>query len=277
MAVPNLSDKQVLVTGAAAGIGREIALSFARRGAHILASDLNATGLASLKLDVEDLGRDCRTWIVDVGDERAMREFAVSVNEQVGAVDVLVNNAGIASLGKFLESDLAHWRRVLDVNLMGMVHGCYFFLPAMLAAGGARQVVNVASAAAWAAPCATSAYAASKAAAMGFSEVLMMELSQTSIGVTIVGPGVINTGITKRNPNVSNSISRSQLDKLQAYYQRKGATPDVVGEAVVNAVRRGRELLMVGPYSRLTFHLKRLSPRLLRALTVKDSKAMGFL
>ena len=277
MAVPNLRDKQVLVTGAAAGIGREIALSFARSGAHILASDLNASGLATLKLDIEELGRDCRTWIVDVGDESAMREFAVSVNEQVGAVDVLVNNAGIASLGKFLESDLAHWRRVLDVNLMGMVHGCYFFLPAMLAAGGARQVVNVASAAAWAAPCATSAYAASKAAAMGFSEVLMMELSQTSIGVTIVGPGVINTGITQRTPNVSNSISQSQLDKLQAYYQREGVAPDVVGEAVVNAVRRGRELLMVGPYSRLTFHLKRLSPRLLRALTVKDSKEIGFL
>lgn len=277
MAVQDLRDKQVLVTGAAAGIGREIALSFARGGAHILASDLNAAGLATLKLDIGELGRDCRTWIVDVGDESAMREFAASVNEQVGAVDVLVNNAGIASLGKFLESDLTHWRRVLDVNLMGMVHGCYFFLPAMLAAGGARQVVNVASAAAWAAPCATSAYAASKAAAMGFSEVLMMELSQTSIGVTIVGPGVINTGITQRTPNVSNSISPSQLDKLQAYYQRKGATPDIVGEAVVDAVRRGRELLMVGPYSRLTFHLKRLSPRLLRALTVKDSKAMGFL
>ena len=202
---------------------------------------------------------------------------SIAVNGQVGAVDVLVNNAGIASLGKFLDSDLAHWRRVLDVNLMGMVHGCYFFLPAMVEAGGARQVVNVASAAAWAAPCATSAYAASKAAAMGFSEVLMMELSQTTIGVTIVGPGVINTGITQRTPNVSDAISQSQMDKLQAYYQREGATPDVVGEAVVDAVKRGRELLMVGPYSRLTFHLKRLSPRLLRALTVKDSKAMGFL
>ena len=277
MAVPDLKNKQVLVTGAAAGIGREIALSFARRGAHILASDLNASGLARLKLDVEELGRDCSTWIVDVGNEIAMREFSIAVNGQVGAVDVLVNNAGIASLGKFLDSDLAHWRRVLDVNLMGMVHGCYFFLPAMVAAGGARQVVNVASAAAWAAPCATSAYAASKAAAMGFSEVLMMELSQTTIGVTIVGPGVINTGITQRTPNVSDAISQSQLDKLQAYYQREGATPDVVGEAVVDAVRWGRELLMVGPYSRLTFHLKRLSPRLLRALTVKDSKAMGFL
>jgi NAD(P)-dependent dehydrogenase (short-subunit alcohol dehydrogenase family) len=277
MAVPDLKEKQVLVTGAAAGIGREIALSFARRGAHIIASDLNPSGLAKLKIDVEELGRDCRTWIVNVGDESAMREFAVSVNEQVGAVDVLVNNAGIASLGKFLESDLAHWRRVIDVNLMGMVHGCYFFLPAMLAAGGARQVVNVASAAAWAAPCATSAYASSKAAAMGFSEVLMMELSQTAIGVTIVGPGIINTGITRRNPNVSDSISERQLSKLQAYYEREGTTPDVVAEAVVDAVKRGRELLMVGPYSRLTFHLKRLSPRLLRALTVKDSKAMGFL
>ena len=277
MAVRDLNNKQVLVTGAAAGIGREIALSFARKGAHIVASDLNESGLARLKHDIEELGRECRTWIVDVGNETAMREFSVAVSDQLGAVDVLVNNAGIASLGKFLDSDLAHWRRVLDVNLMGMVHGCYFFLPAMIAAGGARQVVNVASAAAWAAPCATSAYAASKSAAMGFSEVLMMELSQTPIGVTVVGPGVINTGITRRSPNVSDSISQSQLDKLQAYYQREGASPDIVGSAVVDAVRRGQELLMVGPYSKLTFHLKRLSPRLLRALTVKDSKAMGFL
>jgi short-subunit dehydrogenase len=277
MAITDLKTKHVLVTGAGAGIGRETALAFARQGANILATDINAQSLVRLKQEVERYGVNCHTWVVNVADADAMQAFAAEVHHMVGAVDVLVNNAGIASLGKFLESDLAHWRRVLDVNVMGMVHGCHFFISPMIKAGGVRQVVNVASAAAYAPACAMAAYAASKSAAMGFSEVLMMELSDTTVGVTIVCPGIINTDITQRTNNVSASITDTQLGRLQDYYVRNGILPDVVGEAIVDAVRARRDLLMVGPYAKLTFYVKRLSRRLLRKLIIQDSKKMGFI
>ena len=92
---------------------------------------------------VEALGVTCRTYTVDVADEPTMKALADAVDEAVGAPDVLINNAGIGHLGPFLKSDLAHWPRILGVNLMGVVHGCYHFIPKMLAAGGPRQVLIV--------------------------------------------------------------------------------------------------------------------------------------
>jgi len=205
-----------------------------------------------------------------------MKQFADAVHARVGAVDVLVNNAGIGYLGPFLESPLDSWRRVLDINVLGVVHGCYFFLPKMLAGGGTRQVVNIASLAGVAPAPNMTAYAASKHAVMGLSDVLRMELDGTTVGVTAVCPGIINTEITAAGRNVSPAVSSAQLGKLQAYYREHGCSPDVVAEAIVDAVRAGRTILLVGPYARLMYHLKRISRQLVHALTLSDAQKNGF-
>ena len=164
MAIADLKQKQVLITGAASGIGRAAALAFARQGAHIIATDINETALKAVQCEVETLGVTCRTYAVDVGNELAMKALADAVHEVVGAPDVLINNAGVGYLGRFLESDLAHWPRILGINLMGVVHGCYHFIPKMLEAGGPRQVLIVSSSAGnYPAPT-MAAYAASKGA-----------------------------------------------------------------------------------------------------------------
>jgi short-subunit dehydrogenase len=198
MAITNLRNKQVLITGAASGIGRAAVLAFAKRGAHIIASDLNPTALEALKKEVGTMGVRCMTHVVDVSSEMAMKQFAGVVHATVGAVDVLINNAGIGYLGKFLESDLAHWDRVMKVNVMGVVHGCYYFLPKMIEAGGPRQVLNVASSAANYPMPTMAAYAASKYAVAGFSEVLKMELSGTSVVVTTCEPRPITSCVGRR-------------------------------------------------------------------------------
>jgi NAD(P)-dependent dehydrogenase (short-subunit alcohol dehydrogenase family) len=190
MAVPHLKNKQVLITGAGSGIGRAAALAFARRGANIVASDINPEVLDAVKHEIEALGVSCLTHVADVSDESAMKEFADLVHAKVGAVDVLVNNAGVAYLGRFLDGDLDHWARVLNVNLMGVVHGCRYFIPPMISAGGARQVLNVASGAGNYPTPSLAAYCASKYAVTGFSEVLKMELANSAVGVTTVCPGV---------------------------------------------------------------------------------------
>jgi short-subunit dehydrogenase len=277
MAITSLKGKQVLITGAGSGIGRAAALAFAKRGAHIIASDIHLGPLESVKQEVEALGVACLIHAVDVANESTMKDFATLVQGKVGAVDVLINNAGIAYLGLFLESDLDHWPRVMNVNLMGVVHGCRYFIPHMLAAGGPRQVLNVASSAGnYPAP-SMAAYAASKYAVAGFSEVLKMELAGTNIGITTVCPGVINTAIVTTGAGVAPSVPASQVAKLQAHYLAKGCAPEVVAEDMVRAVEKGQDICLTGPSAALVFHLKRLSMKLVRMATVFSAKRMGYL
>ena len=163
---------------------------------------------------------------------------------------MLINNAGVGYLGRFLKSDLAHWPRVLGINVMGVVHGCYHFIPKMLAAGGPRRVLIVSSSAGNYPSPTMAAYAASKGAVWSFAEVLKMELAGTPVGVTTVCPGVIDTPMVLDRRNMAASVSADQVDRLQAYYKAQGCSPSVVAEDMVRAVRDGRDLLLTGPYAK---------------------------
>lgn len=276
MAIAQLQGKQILITGAASGIGRASAITFAREGAHIIASDLQLEALRSLQEEIHALGVQCHIYRVDVSSEAAMRAFCEQVIAELGAPDVLYNNAGIVHLGKFLDSDLAHWQRVINVNLMGVVYGCHLFIPHMLAAGGARQVINVSSTASFAPAPSMAAYAASKAAVAGLSDVLRLELAGSEIVVIDVCPGVINTAISTSSAT-SPGMTSAQLQRLQNYYAREGCSPDVVANDVLQAVKTGKTLVLSGPYARLTFHLKRISRRLLQKVMLGSARKLGYL
>ncbi|MDA8486655.1 SDR family NAD(P)-dependent oxidoreductase [Pseudomonas resinovorans] len=277
MPITNLKNKNVLITGAASGIGRATALAFANRGATLLLCDIDSAGLESLHQQVVNIGAKCSTYAVDVTDANAMAELAAQVHFAHGALDVLVNNAGVGYLGRFLDSNLKHWERVLDINLMGVVHGCYYFIPRMIQAHGPRQVINVASAAALFPSPSMAAYAASKHAVYGLSEVLKMELSDTEVQVTTVCPGIINTPIVANHNNISPSVELEQLKRLQHYYQSKGCSPDLVAESIVRAVGGKRDLILVGPFARLIFQLRRISVGLLRRIVLNDARKIGYL
>lgn len=277
MAIPELKNKNVLITGAASGIGRVTALAFARSGARIIATDINAAALEQVQTDIELLGAACMIYPLDVSDSSEVQTLADQLHAARESIDVLINNAGIGYLGHFLQSDLAHWQRVMDINLMGVVHGCYHFIPQMIQAGGARHVLNVASVAGIYPSPTMGAYAASKHAVFGFSEVLKMELADSSVSITTVCPGIINTAITQARSNISLSISEGQLERLQAYYKAKGCEPEMVAEAMVRAVQKGQDLVLVGPFAKLIFHLKRLSIGLMRRVILSDARKIGYL
>ncbi|NPT45068.1 SDR family NAD(P)-dependent oxidoreductase [Paraburkholderia sp. 1N] len=273
MAIPSLKGKRVLVTGASSGIGFETALAFARQGANLILVDINAPALEMAANAVREHGVNCLTWKADVSDAQAMRELANAVHEAVGALDVLINNAGIAFLGAFLETPEQAWRRILDINVMGVVHGCNVFLPQMLNADGPRHIVNVASVAGLAPAYQMSVYAASKHAVVGLSESLAMELSVSSVGMSVVCPGIINTPIA--NPgtaSVGKSVTHAQLQRLAAFYQSKGAHPRLVGESIVDAVQTGKGIVLVGPIARLVYNLRRISRSLLMKAMLAESK-----
>jgi cation diffusion facilitator CzcD-associated flavoprotein CzcO/NAD(P)-dependent dehydrogenase (short-subunit alcohol dehydrogenase family) len=270
--------KLVLVTGGGAGIGRAIAHSFAERGADIVVTDIDAEALAETKAEMEGLGVRCETFVANVADEAAMRELADDVEKTIGVPDVLVNNAGIGFLGPFLKSSLDHWGRVFNVNVFGVVNGCYYFLPKMIAAGGKRNIVIVASGASHFPPPNAAAYGASKAAVFSFAESLKMETAGTNVSVTTVCPGITNTSIVRKDGkgNASTAISDAQRARMRAYYEKNGATPQEVAESVAVGVERGKELVLVGPASRLMFNLRRISIPLTRWVNVQGSKRAGF-
>ncbi|MBA5607008.1 SDR family NAD(P)-dependent oxidoreductase [Duganella sp. FT3S] len=273
MAIPDLNHKRVLITGAASGIGLACAHSFARQGARLIISDINPDAQEQARSALVAAGAHCEAHTCNVADETAVQRLA----NMAGAVDVLVNNAGIVYLGAFMDTPMAAWRRVMEINVNGVVHMTRAFLPGMREAGGARAIVNIASTAGFAPAPTMAAYAASKHAVVGLSEVLAMELAASPITVTIVAPGVISTNIFNARGNISPAIPEAQLRRLQAYYDAKGCAPAVVGDDIVRGVQSGAALVETGPFAKLACRTMRLSRRLARQLTVKNAPALGYL
>lgn len=276
MSIHNLRKQWVFVTGAASGIGFETSLAFAQAGANVVLTDVSADGLDVARQIIESCGVRCDASVLDVSDREAVREVAQAVMARHGVPAVVVNNAGIGFLGPFLHTPPEAWARVLDVNLMGIVHVCQAFLPAMLKSADPSHIVNVASAAGLHPAPNLSAYGASKHAVMGLHDALVMELMGTSVGLTVVCPGIINTPIVRNRRAVADVVPPEQLDKIAGHYQRHGAPPSLVGKRIVQAVREGEGFVLVGPTAKALYCVKRLSRTLANWATLDGCKKNGY-
>jgi NAD(P)-dependent dehydrogenase (short-subunit alcohol dehydrogenase family) len=257
----DLRGRTALVTGAASGIGRASALAFARRGADLVLCDLNAPGLESTAAEIRGLGRgSVESHVVDVASAEQMARFAEAVHARVEAVDLLMNNAGVAIGGGFLDTSLPDWEWILGVNLRGVVHGCHFFVPAMVRRGRGGHVVNVASAAGYVAVEALAAYATTKFGVLGLSEALRDELARHRIGVTCICPGIIDTPITRAAKLVGPAASDAARQRMIDAYRRRGYGPERVAEGVLRAVQRNRAVAPIAPEAWLMYYAKRFAP-----------------
>jgi NAD(P)-dependent dehydrogenase (short-subunit alcohol dehydrogenase family) len=261
MDTSNLTGRTVLVTGAGSGIGRSTALLAARRGADLVVCDLNEAGLAETEAQARSLGREVLARRVDVADRDQMTEFSTAVGESVGAVDLLVNNAGVGLGAEFLDTELSDWDWIVSINLMGVVHGCKLFVPPMVERGGGH-VVNISSVAGYMASPPLAAYSATKFAVLGLSEALREELHPHGIGVTAICPGLINTPITTTSRMRGASADPARRERVRAMYERRNYGPDRVARNILKAVQRGRVVAPVSPEAWFSYGLKRLSPRL---------------
>ncbi|KWT58826.1 short-chain dehydrogenase [Streptomyces albus subsp. albus] len=259
----------VLVTGAASGIGRATAFAFAEAGARVIAVDRDAEG-AARTADLARLVGAPQAWAetVDVSDEAAMEKLADKVAAEYGTVDVLINNAGIAVSGPFLATTTEDWKKVLDVNLWGVIHGCRLFGKQMAERGQGGHIVNTASAAAFQPSRVLSAYGASKAAVLMLSECLRAELAGQGIGVTAVCPGIVNTNITStaRFTGVSAAEEKRRQAKVSRLYGIRNYPPEKVAAAILRAVARNEAVVPVTPEARGAQLMSRIAPRALRAL-----------
>ncbi len=265
-------DKLVLVTGGGSGIGRETAIAFAKEGARVIVTDIREEGLRETKKRVEMVGGKCFTFLANVADAAAMRSLAATIEKEHGVVDVLVNNAGIGAAGRFLETTLETWRKVFDVNLMGVVHGCHAFLPSMVSRGRGGHVVNLASLAGYFAAADMPVYAASKFAVLGFSESLRADMAAHGIGVTAICPGIIDTGIIASTILEGDMGKPGVRDEVQKLYTKRRYTPAQVAEAIVDAVKKNQAVRPVSPESWAMYYTKRLSPGLAAFVARRQSK-----
>ncbi|MEP5765882.1 MAG: SDR family NAD(P)-dependent oxidoreductase [Halieaceae bacterium] len=274
MAIPQLENKLVFITGAASGIGAATARVFAEQGCRLVLADLSEQLLQDTVNNVRCLTREVHPIALDVSDQQQFEQVAQTVCERIGVPHVLINNAGIGALGSFLNTPIEEVRKVMDVNFWGVLNGCRAFLPRMQEAGEPRHLANVASMASISPAPNMSAYAASKFAVHGLTEVIAMELHHSDIGVSCVHPGVINTPIAQAQSY--NPDGAKQAQRLSQYYQANGSNPRVVAGAILKAVQTGRAHTHTGAGARLTAIMKRISPRLTRKLTMSAAEKMGY-
>ncbi len=275
MAIPQLRDKRIFITGSASGIGAAAASAFAAQGCELLLADLDIERLTATDALVRKAGARAHCFALDVSDANQFTAVAREVSERVGVPHVLINNAGIGAHGSFLNTPMDAVRQVIDVNLYGVYNGCHAFLPMMLAASGPAHLINVASLASISPMPNMSAYAASKYAVDGLTEVLAMELAASNVDVTCVHPGIINTPIVA-GKSYNKESGPEQEQRLGEYYKAHGSDPAVVADGMVNAVKRGCAHLYVGKQATVTAKLKRLSPSLVRKLAAGMARKIGY-
>ncbi|MFF7161543.1 SDR family oxidoreductase [Streptomyces sp. NPDC008086] len=259
----------VLVTGAGSGIGRATAYAFAEAGARVVAVDRDAEA-AIRTAEMSRLIGAPEAWAetVDVSDEQAMEKLAAKVATEYGVVDVLVNNAGIGLSGSFFDTTPEDWKKVLDVNLWGVIHGCRLFGKKMAERGQGGHIVNIASAAAYQPSKALPAYSTSKAAVLMLSECLRAELAGQGIGVTAICPGLVNTNITSTAhfAGVDAEEEKRRQKKSARLYGLRNYPPEKVADAILRAVVRGDAVVPVTPEARGAYLMSRFTPRALRRI-----------
>jgi NAD(P)-dependent dehydrogenase (short-subunit alcohol dehydrogenase family) len=204
--------RRVVVTGAGRGIGRAIALAFARAGDDVAVVARTAADLETLVADIEELGRRCVALPCDVTDPAQVSDMSVRVIEALGGVDILVNNAGNAESHPFLNHPDELWHHMLAANLTSVYYVTKAFTPALIAGGGGH-IINIASVAARVGAKYVAAYTAAKHGVLGLTRALAVELLSHNITVNAICPGFVDTPMTQAS--ISNIVDRTGMAESQ--------------------------------------------------------------
>lgn len=245
-----------VVTGAGSGIGRAFARELARRGGRVVCADVDLATAKDTVAAIEADGGAAYAVGCDVSVERQVADLADTAEQWLAApVDLVINNAGIGTGGRVVgETPLADWERTLGVNLWGVLHGCHVFAPRLRAAGRGG-IINVASAAGFAAAPKMGAYNVSKAGVLALSETLAAELSGTGVAVTVVCPTFVKTNITN-NELIAAAAARAANTLMRL----TGVTPERISRVTLDAHDRGRLYVVPQLDAQLIWRAKRLLP-----------------
>ena len=235
------------ITGAAAGIGRALAIDLASRGCHLALSDVDTEGLAETVQRCEGHGVKVTSQYVDVADRDAMMAWADAVVAEHGSVNMVFNNAGVAVGYDVATMSFEDWDWLIGINLGGVVNGTKAFLP-HLEASGEGHVINISSVFGLISVPGQSAYNAAKFAVRGFTDCLRMELDAggSCVSSTTVHPGGIKTNIARNGRLDPEATARSGRDPVEGFDRLARTTPEKAAEVILGAVERDRRRVVIG-------------------------------
>lgn len=264
-----MKQQRIVITGGGSGLGRAMALDHARAGWRVAVLDRDADSAAAVGDEIEAAGGKALALGCDVTDVESVGAAATAIRRGWHGLDVLVNNAGIAGSGTVVDTPEEDWRRIMEVNLFGVVNVCRAFLPAMIRAGGGH-VVNIASAAGFVSPPGVAAYNVSKAGVISLSETLRVELAPQGIGVSVACPSFFKT-------NLLEDFSGSEASRQMALrlMEKSPLDADDVARMVRRGVRKKQFMIVPHAEARAILLLKRMSPDLFFAAVKRQ--AAGFL
>ena len=256
----DFAGKRCFVTGAASGIGRATALALAAAGAELYLTDRDADGLVQTVADARALGAEVPAHrALDISDYDQVREFAKDIHAAHGSMDVVMNIAGVSAWGTVDRLSHQQWRSMVDINLMGPIHVIEEFIPPMIEARRGGHLVNVSSAAGLVALPWHGAYSASKFGLRGVSEVLRFDLARHRIGVSVVVPGAVKTGLVqtveiagvdREDPNVKKWVDR---------FAGHAISPEKAATKILAGVQRNRFLIYTSADIRALYTFKRVA------------------
>jgi NAD(P)-dependent dehydrogenase (short-subunit alcohol dehydrogenase family) len=247
--------KNAVITGAASGLGRELAVALAKKGWRVFIADIDREGSKTTLELVEKAGGAGETFDCDVTKLDDIRRMADYAFEKWPRIDLLVNNAGVAAGGFVGDIPMEDWHWIVNTNFWGMLHGCHEFVPRMKSQGGGH-IVNVSSAAGFVSLPEMASYNVTKAAIISLSETLKSELAPHNIGVTVVCPTFFKTNLLK----TMRYTDEFQKTFAETAFENGRLSAEKIAEMTVRAVEKNKLYLIPQIVGKVQWVMKRLSP-----------------
>ncbi|RKZ11948.1 SDR family NAD(P)-dependent oxidoreductase [bacterium] len=267
-------DGVAVITGGASGIGRSLGKALAKRGCTVILADLQLEMALAVASEIHSTGGNATAVKLDVTDNEAVETLLKGTFEKYGRIDYLFNNAGIAINGAFHDFTLADWRRCIDVNLLGVVHGLHSIYPIM-AKQGFGHIINTASTAGLFPWPTTIAYTATKHAVVGLTTATRAELAHSNINVSALCPGTIKTPMIAHDSSGERWAGEYDQEKLEKFFKSAGGMdPCAFAEAALDKVARNKAIIVLPRSYKILWWINRLMPAVAIALASKISQAI---
>lgn len=267
----HLKGKTVVITGAASGLGRALAEECHRRGAHLILIDIDLSGLQDLLHHLTSGAQMLTVYAADIGNEEEVKKICSEIHRTNHAIDILINNAGISISQPFEDLNLADYRRLFEVNFWGTVYCTKYLLPVLKAQRSSR-IINIASGFAYMGFPGKTAYGSSKSAMAGFTQSLRTELSDYSIGVSLVIPPPMDTNLVKKGLHIDDRKRENEVNFLK----RSGMPLRKVASQIISDAGAGKYRITVGMRTCIVDIISRFFPTAINGWVIRNRKRFDF-